>query len=111
MVDWTLGGCLSVYPYMVALRKTSWLTGRWGVVFLSICGRPEKIVMVHWTVGSCQSICPCMIFVAAAKKSKAVFVQSTAFDLWVTMELLGRVLQPCISPTSQHFPVSVCSWR
>ena len=52
-----------------------------------------------------------MIFVAAARKSKTVFVQSTAVDRWVTMELVGRVLQPCISPTSQHFLVSVCSWR
>ena len=63
--------------------------------------------MVHWTLGSCQSICPCMIFVAAAKKSKAVFVQSTAFDLWVTMELLGRVLQPLYLSDFPALP-SVC---
>ena len=112
MVDWTLGSCLSIYPYVVALRKPSWLIGRWAGVYLSIRGRPEKTGMVDWTLGSCLSICPCMILVAAARKSKTIFVQSTAVNLWVTiMELLGRVLQPCISPTSQHFPVSVRSWR
>ena len=37
MVDWALDTIyLSIHPYMVALRKASWLNGRWAVVCLSI---------------------------------------------------------------------------
>ena len=66
MADWALETIyLSIYPFLVALRKASWLTGRWAVVYLSIRDRPEKNVMVDWALGSCLSVYP---YVVALRK-------------------------------------------